>query len=102
MKSNRFDKFERARDRIAQIKGFYRHVAIFILINVPLILMKGKLGDTIGYHTKAMDWVVWNFYIWCIILAIHALLVFGKIPLLIRKWEERQIEKFMDDSKNEN
>lgn len=103
MRNNKLEKFERAQSRVAKIKGFYHHVFVFVLFSGLLLLMRGKMteaifGEAASYNSKAMDWVDWNLYLWGVILVIHALLVFGKIPLFVKKWEEREIEKYMDSS----
>ncbi|MFK7813631.1 MAG: 2TM domain-containing protein [Maribacter sp.] len=95
-------KFERAQLRIGLIRGFYNHVGIFVLINVPLFLLKEKLmavfvGEIAYSNSDVTSWVHWNIYIWMIILGVHAVLVFGNISFLGKKWEERQIEKYMKE-----
>ncbi len=103
-KNNRQSKIERARSRVAKIKGYYRHIAIFIIINGFLLLSKKSIaialfGEGNPVNSKAMSWVEWNLYIWLAILAIHTILVFGKAPLFMKKWEDRQIDKFIEEER---
>lgn len=94
------DKFLRAKERVSKIKGFYRHIGVFVLFNIPLVLFEDRMaaaifGERVASNPKAMEWVDWHLFIWGAILVIHALLVFGRIPAWIKKWEDRQIAKYM-------
>ena len=92
-------KFERALQRIKAIKGFYKHLAVYILVNVFLItahaftLEDGENFFT--FHTFSTA-----FY-WGIGLALHAVSVFSP-NLLGSEWEERKFQQFMNRQKNNN
>jgi hypothetical protein len=93
---------ERPHHRVAKIRRFHNHVGVFIVINTGLLLLKDKmtvafLGKEALNYPDAMDWIYWNVYVWMAILAIHALLVFGKIPYFVKEWEERQMERFLKE-----
>lgn len=97
--------YERARKRVEEIKGFYSHLTAYIIVNIVLLLgrekihfmllSKGALGDP-----EFLEWIDWNVYgtpiIWGIGLGIHALYVFKSNPFFGKKWEERQLRRFMD------
>jgi len=107
MENKEHNKLERAQLRVAQIRRFYRHVGVFVIINVALLLSKDQmtiafLGEKAMDHPEAMNWIYWNIYIWAAILAVHALYVFGNVPFFIKKWEKRQIERFMKEEKERN
>lgn len=105
MKKNSLTKLDRAKKRVAAIKGFYNHLVVYLIINLALIIFKEKVVVTI-LSKKALgdpnflNWIDWNVYgtpiIWGIGLAIHALVVFGSRPKFIRNWEEQKIEEFMN------
>ncbi|MGB5434548.1 MAG: 2TM domain-containing protein [Maribacter sp.] len=102
MENKEIYKLERAHRRVAQIRGFYNHLGIFVVINTALLLLKDKmtvwlLGKEALNYPDAMDWIYWNAYVWVVILAIHALLVFGKIPFFVKKWEDRQMERYLKE-----
>lgn len=107
MENKEVNKLERAYHRVAQIRGFHKHVGIFIVINTALLLLKDKmtvafLGKEALNYPDTMDWIYWNGYVWGAILAIHALLVFGKIPFFVKRWEERQIQGFLKEEQKRN
>jgi hypothetical protein len=43
MENKEHNKLERAQLRVAQIRRFYRHVGIFIIINAALLLSKDQM-----------------------------------------------------------
>jgi len=100
--------YERAKKRVANIKGFYIHLAIFIVVNAIVLLTPGKLipiGDYIFGRVDFLSWVNWKTYgttaLWAICLLFHGLSVFGTIPFLGKSWEERQIEKYIEQDRKE-
>jgi hypothetical protein len=104
MESEGRNKFERAQRRVARIKGFYRHAVIFVVINGCLVILRDKIGVAIFGeialdNPRIMSWVDWNLYVWLIILVVHAILVFKKTPYLVKDWEKRQIQKYMDEDR---
>ena len=101
MKNKDYKKFEKAQRKIVQIKSFYNHAAVFVIINAILLFSKEKMstalfGEDALVHPNAMNWIEWNIYIWGAGLLLHALYVFGKVPFFIKKWEDRQINKYME------
>ncbi|WP_228235625.1 2TM domain-containing protein [Allomuricauda sp. M10] len=100
-------KYERASKRVKEYMSFYRHVKIFIVINGLLYLLKtGALNRLMpeGFPTEPyyFDWVISNILIWGIILVVHGLYTFRyKIPFL-KHWEERQIQKYMEQEEEDS
>lgn len=108
MKPNQSTKLKRAQKRVLDIKGFYNHLAVYIIIIGALFILQGKFNfillsaDAIG-NPDFTKWLDWNFYgtpiLWGIGLAFHAIKVFGNFSFFGKEWEERKIEEFL---KNEN
>ena len=95
---------ERASKRVKELKGFYRHIMVFLVVNGFFYLMKsGVLTPFMpeGFPTEHYyyDWINANVLIWGFILAVHAVITFrSKLPF-IKKWEERQIQKYMEEDR---
>jgi hypothetical protein len=86
------EEYQKARDRVQEVKGFYAHVAMYLLTNVALaVLNLATLKKNDG-----IVWFVWPLIGWGIALAVHALSVFGIGRFLGRDWEQRQIQKELD------
>lgn len=87
-------KFERAKKRVKSIAGFYRHFAIYVLLNLFMIATK--------YFNLDPGEKFWEFstystaFFWGIGLLFHALSVFGPNIFLGRDWEEKKIKEYMN------
>ncbi len=82
--------YEEARERVEEIKGFYQHALIYVVINAFLFVVN---LITSGGHW----WFYWPLLGWGIGVAAHAVTVFGSGGLWGKRWEERKIEEIMRD-----
>ncbi len=87
MEGDREQSYERARERVKALKGFYIHAMTFVLVNIMLFV--------INLLTGGAWWFFWPLLGWGIGLGVHALNVFG-FGMLGRDWEERKTREFMD------
>lgn len=109
MKNSMLSKYERAEIKVASIRGFYNHAMVFVIINLMLYLLRHKLTfillniSALG-NPEFLEWIDWNVFgttfVWGVILAIHGMIVFSDISFFIKKWEERQIQKYMNSNSN--
>lgn len=88
---------ERARKRVKAIAGFYRHFAVYVLVNLFLIAMQYFNLDPGERFLKFSTFS--TAFFWGIGLAFHALSVFGPNIFLGHDWEERKIRELMDKNK---
>ena len=83
------DRFELAKKRVDDLKGFYQHLLSFVMVNVILFL--------IDVATSPGDyWFYWVTLFWGIGLFSHGMAVFGFNGILGRDWEERKIREYME------
>jgi 2TM domain-containing protein len=83
------EAYHRAKRRVGQIKGFYIHATVYVLVNALLI--------TINLLTSGDQ--IWFFYPllgWGIGLVAHGLSVFGLGGFLGSEWEERKIKEIVE------
>lgn len=80
---------ERARQRVAEMKGFFVHLIIFIGVIAVLFAVNATSGGS--------WWVQWVFLGWGVGVAAHAFAVFGRTPGFITRWEKRKTEEFMNE-----
>lgn len=86
------EEYERARDRVQEIKGFYAHAAMFVLVGVALVILNlATLKKNDG-----VIWFIWPLIGWGIVLAVHAISVWGIGRFLGKDWEERRIQRELD------
>lgn len=81
-------RYERARARVKELKGFYTHATAFVLVNIGLFIINLLAGGP--------WWFFWPLIGWGIGLGVHALNVFGFRGALGRDWEERKTRELMD------
>ena len=86
---NEEEKYRRAKARVEELKGFYIHLFMYILINCGLLAINLFLS-------RNHWWFYWPLLGWGIGIAAHGLTVFGLGGFLGKDWEERQIKKIMD------
>ncbi len=81
-------RYQRARERVEALRGFYVHALIFVLVNTMLFVIDLLSGG--GW------WFFWPLIGWGIGLGVHALNVLGFGGFLGKDWEERKTREFMD------
>lgn len=99
------DKRDRAKKRVEQIKGFYTHVVFYFVINTLLVVVKivgnSHYGETfMGPLWHFSTYATWLF--WGLGLTFHAIMVFKVKPFFNKEWEERQIQKYMEEDEKES
>jgi hypothetical protein len=84
-------RYDRAHARVKELKGFYTHATVYVLVNIGLFVINLLTGG--GW------WFYWPLLGWGVGLGIHALSVFafgaGGGPWG-REWEERKTRELMD------
>ena len=105
MNNNNRDKLEKAKKRVKELKGFYTHLTIYILVNTFISTMKiiRNMGEGESFNDAFWDFgtfAVWFF--WGIGLFFHGLKVFSYNPFFGKDWEKKQIQKYMDKDKTES
>lgn len=85
------DAYLRAKKRVEALVGFYWHLAVYIVVNVVIMLL-------IGFNSSTF----WHFgtfataFFWGIGLLFHFLGVFGPGFMFGPNWEKRKIDEYME------
>lgn len=87
----------RARRRAKQLRGFYQHLTVYLLVNIGLAI--GLF--TINRLTTLGSWwfygpLIGTGFGWGIALLIHGLNVFGSGRFLGEEWEERKTRELLE------
>jgi hypothetical protein len=82
-------KFEQAKRRLAAIKGFYIHLAVFALVLTGLLVVNLAAGGE--------WWVHWVVLGWGIGVLAHAIAVFGRASRMVAEWERRKLRQLMQE-----
>lgn len=86
------EAYFRARKRVEEIKGFYNHLIIYIVINISLAILN-------FFTSPGVWWFLFVTFFWGIGLVFHGLSVFMKRGIFSKKWEERKIKEYMEEEK---
>lgn len=97
--------YQRAKKRVGEIREFYQHLLVFLLVNTLLILFNDQiiayLQSMLSGSREAGDWAKANVYFtpifWGIGLCFHGIYTFIFRGSLLRRWEEKQMKKYMDE-----
>jgi hypothetical protein len=83
--------YQRARQRVAALRGFYIHLTVYLLVNAFLFLIN-------IVTSPGTLWFYWVLFGWGIGLLLHAIGVFGfgNNGWLGKDWEERKVREYMD------
>lgn len=85
----RAERYRKAKQRLAEIKGFYIHLAVFILVMTIL--------GIVNIANPEVWWVQWPLLGWGAGLLFHWALVFSSAIEWSRNWEERKLRELMKD-----
>ena len=83
------EKYEKAKKRVEEIKGFYSHLIVYVVVNIGLFLLN-------LFTSPGAWWFYWPLLGWGIGLFFHTMgvFVFSKFPG--KQWEERKIKEVMN------
>lgn len=98
---NMLDKRKRAKKRVDELKGFYIHLLVYLIINTFIIaVMFMSQADKANF---SLHWYNFSTAIfWGLGLLIHALVTFRLNPFFGKSWENRMIQKYMDEDRKES
>jgi len=83
-------KYQEAKKRVEEIKGFYTHLVTFVIVNAVLVVI--NLLTSPEYF-----WFIWPIIGWGVGIVIHAFSVFSNF--WGKSWEERKIKEIMEKDK---
>jgi 2TM domain len=94
---NKEEAYLRAKKKFDKLKGFYWHLAAYVVVNIFLIITV-----TSQFEENESFWSFETFataIFWGIGLAFHFMGVFGPDFLFGKDWENRKINEYMDKDK---
>lgn len=95
-------KYLRAKKRMDELRKFYKHVAIYVLVNIFISGFKIReyLGDGYTWEetlSKLDVYVVW--IVWGAFVILQAIRTYNTKMILGSEWEERKIREYMNENK---
>jgi 2TM domain-containing protein len=93
MNDEKNESYKRAKKRVEEVKGFYRNLIVYIVINIFLVIIN-------LIFSPEFLWVLFIIVFWGIGLIFHFLEVFAfKNKIFGKKWEEKKIKEYMENEK---
>ncbi len=91
-KYNNEERYYQAKKQVEEIKGFYGHLATYIVLNIIFFVMNMMTSpNDLWFYWPALGWGMGVFF--------HAMKVFGFMPFFNKDWEERKIKELMEKEK---
>ena len=100
MENTNYDdlRYQEAKKRIKKIKGFYTHLAVYVVINIMIIIVNIQSLDANETYFQKENF--FTAFFWGIGLAAHASSTFLPNWFLGKNWEQKKIKEFMEKEKN--
>ncbi|KAG1647935.1 Sensory transduction protein LytR [Nymphon striatum] len=98
-------KKARAEKRVKDLKGFYIHLMVYIMVNIMIstVIVVSRMYEGDGFFEALLDFGTWSTWLfWGIGMAFHGAKVFSYNPFLNKAWEERQLQKYLEEDRKES
>ena len=82
------NSYQRAKERVETIKGFYGNLLAYIIV-IPALFW-------LNYHTSNFNWAIFPAIGWGFGLLVNGLQAYNLNPFLGRDWEDRKIKELMN------
>ena len=92
---NSENSYQRAKERVEELKKFYSHLLSYIVVNVFLA--------SLNYYSNEWrnPWFLWVTASWGIGIVFDALRAYQINPMFNKNWEERKIKSFMKEEEKQ-
>jgi hypothetical protein len=87
------EKLRKAKKRVKEVKGFYSHLAIYVIVILFLFL--------INLFTGGGWWFYWVALGWGLAVAIHGVSILVNTGAFGSKWEDKKVKKYMEKEEDE-
>ena len=92
------EAYLRAKKKLEKLVGFYWHLAVYVIINIFLIVVISTNSGEGFWHFGTFA----TAFFWGIGLLFHFLGVFGPDAIFGKNWEEKKLREYMDKDKEEH
>ncbi|MBM7556366.1 2TM domain-containing protein [Halanaerobacter jeridensis] len=86
---------KKAKERVAELKGFYRHLAVYSIVNTILLVI--NLVNSPNHL-----WFYWPLLGWGIGIMSHGFKVFNLTSSLFKTWEDKKIKELTNKYQQED
>lgn len=85
------NQLEKAKTKVKNIKGFYNHIIIFVIMNFIFLAVVIYIDFSVKYFV--------NFFVlpWAMGIFVQWMLTFKWNPFTNKKWEQRKIKELIEE-----
>ena len=87
-----YDRYQRAKKQVEEIKSFYGHLVSYLAVNAFLLFINLK------YSPKEL-WFFWPLLGWGLGLLLHGMKAFNYMPFIGKDWEAKKLKQFLEEEK---
>ncbi len=109
MENEAYMKYDKAKKRVKEIKAFYSHIWIFIIVTTLIYITRFLILPKIGILPQEegfIDWLNLNTYLlpalWALGIAIHGVTVYRKKFKVLKSWEQRKIQELIQKEEEDS
>jgi len=90
-----YEKYQKAKKQVEEIKGFYFHLLIYVIIIGSLLFINLK-------YSPNYLWFLWTAVSWGIGLFFNAVKAFKWFSFMGKDWEQKKIQQFIEEEKKQS
>ncbi len=97
---NKEEKYISAKKRVDDIKAFYTHLIVYVLINIFISSIKITFNIRSGepFSEAFFDFSTFAVWMaWGIGITFHGFAVYSESTLSFRRWKEKKLQQFLDE-----
>jgi len=95
-------KYKKAQKKVKEIKDFYTHLTVYLIVNTVLILINLGIFQNGYSNIEIPKWSMFTTpFFWGIGLFFHWLKVFKDNFKFFKDWEDKKIKEYMEREEEE-
>ena len=98
----RSDNYLKAKKRVDELKGFYMHLLVYVLVNIFIstTIIIGNLNDGVSLATILSKFGVYSVWIfWGIGIFFHGIGVLKTNVIFGKDWQRKKIQQYLEEDK---
>ncbi len=77
--------------RVRAFRAFYTHLTIYSIVSFALLV--------VDLSVPGEPWFFYPFLGWGLVVGMHALQTYERLPWFTRDWEQRKIQELIDEAR---
>lgn len=98
------EAYKRAKRKVDCLRGFYIHLLVYVIINgfFSINVLVREWFEGSSWRESVQDFSFFSlWFFWGLGLLFHALVAFDLNPFFSKDWEEKKINRILEDENRE-